>query len=229
MKVSVIIPVYNGRAYIAEAIDSVLAQTRPADEVIVVDDGSTDGVHEVLERYGPRLRSVRLEENGGSAKAVSAGFALAAGDTIAFLDADDLWTEDKLHRQCPALAESSSLDGVFGYVEQFISPDALAQVAGRYPVPEKPQPGISRNTLLIRRSAFSRFGLPDESLRASDFVAWYPRAVAMGLRTKTIEAVVARRRIHLTNTGIVRREQQQQDSLTGLKRALDIRRGRTPA
>jgi glycosyltransferase involved in cell wall biosynthesis len=228
VKVSVIIPVYNGRAYIAEAIDSVLAQTRPADEVIVVDDGSTDGVGEVLDRYGANLRVVR-QGNRGPAAALNTGLAVTTGDTIAFLDADDLWTRDKLRQQCEALAEDPSLDGVFGYVEQFISPDAAASVADRYAVPDRPQPGISRDALLIRMSAFQRFGVFDASLGAGEFVAWYSRAVASGLNAKVISTVVARRRIHLTNTGIVRREQQQQESLAGLKQALDIRRGRTSA
>jgi glycosyltransferase involved in cell wall biosynthesis len=228
MKVSVIIPVYNLRAYVGEAIDSVLAQTRLADEIIVVDDGSTDGVGEVLDRYGANLCVIR-QENRGPATALNTGLAVTTGDTIAFLDADDLWTGDKLRQQCEALAEDPSVDGVFGYVEQFISPDAVAGIADRYAVPDGPQPGISRNALLIRMSAFQRFGVFDESLRAGEFVAWYSRAVAMGLTTKTIEAVVARRRIHRTNTGIVRREQQQQESLGGLKQALDIRRRRTGA
>jgi hypothetical protein len=78
-------------------------------------------------------------------------------------------------------------------------------------------------------SAFQRFGVFDASLGAGEFVAWYSRAVASGLNAKVISTVVARRRIHLTNTGIVRREQQQQESLAGLKQALDIRRGRTSA
>jgi glycosyltransferase involved in cell wall biosynthesis len=225
MRVSVVIPVHNARAYVGEAIDSVLAQTRPAEEVIVVDDGSTDGVGEVLDGYGASLRILR-QEHCGAASALNAGLAAATGDSIAFLDADDLWTDDKLRQQCEVLAENEAVDAVFGYIEQFISPDA-AGVAQRYAVPDRPQPGISRDALLIRMSAFERFGRFDGSLSAGEFVAWYSRAAASGLKSKVLPTVVARRRVHTTNTGILRRSQQQQGSLAGLKQALDIRRGRT--
>jgi glycosyltransferase involved in cell wall biosynthesis len=93
MKISAIVPLYNTRAYIVEAIDSILAQTRPADEIIVVDDGSTDGGPDLLAGYGARVCVIR-QANAGGATALNRGIAQATGDTIAFLDADDLWAKD---------------------------------------------------------------------------------------------------------------------------------------
>jgi hypothetical protein len=89
-------------------------------------------------------------------------------------------------------------------------------------------PGVGRQCLLVRREAFARYGFFDETLHSADFVPWYARAVALGLRTRMVDEVVARRRIHLTNTGIVRRGEQQQESLAGLRDALALRRRKNP-
>jgi glycosyltransferase involved in cell wall biosynthesis len=102
--VSVLIPTYNCAAYLPAALDSVLAQTRPADEVLVIDDGSTDATAEVLAPYRDRIVCVR-QANAGQAAARNAGLDRAAGDWVAFLDADDTWAPDKLERQL-ALASS---------------------------------------------------------------------------------------------------------------------------
>jgi len=89
-RVSIIISNYNYERYVGAAVDSALAQTVPGCEVIVVDDGSTDGSRAVLERYGndPRVRLI-LQENGGQAVAMNVGFAASRGDVVIFLDSDD--------------------------------------------------------------------------------------------------------------------------------------------
>jgi glycosyltransferase involved in cell wall biosynthesis len=224
MKISAIVPLYNTRAYIVEAIDSILAQTRPADEIIVVDDGSTDGGAELLAGYGSRVCVIH-QANAGGATALNRGIAQATGDTIAFLDADDLWARDKLERQQSILLAKDSVDCVFGLIQQFDQRGA----AGGAGISHEPQRGVSRIGLLIRRAAFDRFGLFDESMRVVEFVPWYARASVLGLTTEMLDHVVAYRRIHPGNSGIVRRDQQQQESLLGLKKALDLRRQRRSA
>lgn len=224
MKISTIVPLYNTRAYVVEAIDSILAQTRPADEIIVVDDGSTDGGPELVAGYGSRVCIVR-QAHAGAATALNRGIAQATGDAIAFLDADDLWTRDKLERQQSILLANDSVDCVFGLVQQFDQRGA----AGGAGVSHEPQRGVSRIALLIRRAAFDRFGLFDESMRVVEFVPWYARAAVLGLTTEMLDHVMAYRRIHLGNSSIVRRDQQQQESLLGLKKALDLRRQRRSA
>ena len=220
MKISVIMPLYNTRAYVVEAIDSILAQTRPADEIIVVDDGSTDGGSELLAGYGSRVCVIRQAHAGG-ATALNTGIAQATGDTIAFLDADDLWARDKLERQQSILLANEALDGVFGLVQQFDERGAGISC--------EPQRGVSRIGLLIRCAAFDRFGLFDASMRVVEFVPWYARASVLGLMTEMLDHVVAYRRIHASNSGIVRRDQQQHQSLIGLEKALDLRRQRRAA
>lgn len=117
-RVSVVIPAYNYGRYIAEAIDSALAQTLPPLEVIVVDDGSTDGTAEVLARYGDRIRVVR-QKNQGVAAARNRGISVARGATIAFLDADDIWKPRKLELQMARFDADPSLGLVSCGLESF--------------------------------------------------------------------------------------------------------------
>jgi glycosyltransferase involved in cell wall biosynthesis len=96
--VSVIMPAFNSAKTIAASVDSVLAQTHPNVELVVVDDGSTDETPAILKAYGGRIRVVR-QANAGTAAACNAGVAAAAGEWVAFLDSDDLWLPSKLSRQ----------------------------------------------------------------------------------------------------------------------------------
>src|SRR4030042_1653484 len=98
MKVSVIIPVYNRAELIAQAVESVLRQSFSDFELLVVDDGSSDGTWEALQRCGPRIRALPQEHRGASA-ARNLGIQTAAGEYLAFLDSDDLWQPQKLARQ----------------------------------------------------------------------------------------------------------------------------------
>lgn len=95
MTVSAVIPTYNRKSYVRRAIDSVLAQTLPVDEVIVIDDGSTDGTAEAIEEwYGPRVRVVK-QENTGVSGGRRRGVLEARGEWIAFLDSDDEWMPER--------------------------------------------------------------------------------------------------------------------------------------
>jgi len=97
-RVSVIVPAYNAANFICETVDSALVQTHQDLEVIVVNDGSTDSTLERLRPYGNRIKVLELV-NGGVARARNAGVNAATGSWIAFLDADDFWTPDKIERQ----------------------------------------------------------------------------------------------------------------------------------
>jgi glycosyltransferase involved in cell wall biosynthesis len=102
--VSVVIPTFNYGCFVSEAVDSVLAQTHSAIEVIVVDDGSTDDTAERLSPYGDRIRYLR-QDNQGLSGARNTGIRAARGDWIALLDADDVWHPRKLEVQMRYLAE----------------------------------------------------------------------------------------------------------------------------
>lgn len=98
--VTVIIPCYNGSAYIAQTIRSVLAQTDPPKQVIVIDDGSTDNSAEVIREFPVELIQ---QENAGESRARNVGIARAEGEFVAFLDADDVWMPDKIEKQLALL------------------------------------------------------------------------------------------------------------------------------
>src|SRR3954468_8267905 len=100
--VTVVIPVYNGERFLGEAIESALGETHQPVEVIVVDDGSTDGSAAVAESY-PEARLLRAE-NGGPGAARNVGVAAARGEAVANLDADDLMVPERVERQLEAVA-----------------------------------------------------------------------------------------------------------------------------
>jgi glycosyltransferase involved in cell wall biosynthesis len=228
MRISTIIPVYNAERYVAAALDSVLSQTLPPNEIIVVDDGSTDGTPDVLRTYARQIRIIH-QEHHGVARALNLAVAAATGDALAFLDADDLWLPEKIRIQTATLSANHELEAVFGMIRQFASPDLDPQEVRRYVISDDPQPGISKNTLLIRRNAFDRIGYFSEEFSATDFVDWYARASALGLRSQMLPDVVALRRHHPGNMGRRLRSTQQNETLQVLKRSLDIRRGRPTA
>ena len=97
-KVSVIIPVYNGEQFISRAIQSALSQSVKPFEVIVINDGSIDGTAEKLASFGKGINVLTIP-NGGVANARNMGIKASSGEVIAFLDADDVWFEDKLKSQ----------------------------------------------------------------------------------------------------------------------------------
>src|SRR5262245_3344132 len=104
IKVSAVIPTYNCARFLGDAIRSVLQQTVPVHEVIVVDDGSTDNARDVVETFGHRVRYV-FQQNRGPSGSRNTGIAEATGDWIAFLDQDDLWLPHKNATQVRAIAE----------------------------------------------------------------------------------------------------------------------------
>lgn len=116
MKISVVIPCYNSARWVAAAVESVLAQTRPADEIIVVDDGSTDDPAAALTEFGAKVRLVR-RANGGLSAARNTGAAAASGDRFLFLDADDKLFPDALEK-LSAKAEASGASVVYGFALQ---------------------------------------------------------------------------------------------------------------
>jgi glycosyltransferase involved in cell wall biosynthesis len=114
---SVIIPAYNSGATLARAIDSVLSQSWPVHEVIVVDDASSDMTDQIVKRFGDRIRYLRREHNAGVSTARNYGVEQATGDWLAFLDADDWYFADRLKLHAEWIAEDATLDFLTGDYE----------------------------------------------------------------------------------------------------------------
>lgn len=125
--VSIIIPCYNSEAYIGDAIDSALAQTYSRKEIIVVDDGSTDASLSIVHSYGDQIRW-ESGPNRGACAARNRGLALARGDLIQFLDADDLLDSQKLDRQIPVALEHAPAIVYTSYRTQSMKGEALARL-----------------------------------------------------------------------------------------------------
>jgi glycosyltransferase involved in cell wall biosynthesis len=218
--ISVIIPVYNGDKYLAEAIESVLAQTDFRFDVIIVDDGSTDNTGKVAESFGSLVRYY-YQINSGPGAARNKGISLALGDFISFLDADDLWTPDKMKQQWMAFEADPHLDMVFGHIRQFYSPELTQAEKDRINIPVDIMPGHHAGTMLIKKESFLRVGLFKKEF--GEFIDWYARAKDLNLKSIMLPDVLMKRRIHRTNLGILQRKQRS-GYVNVLKAALDRRR-----
>ena len=187
-KISAVVTVYNAERYIGESLTAILSQTRPPHEVIVVDDGSTDGTPGELDRFAADIRVI-TQPNRGHAPALNRGFGEARGDYLAKCDADDIWVPEKLERQLDALGRHPDIDIAFGGARFF----------GLIEGPRAPYPGagmldqaqlarrlyransICASSTLVRRTMFERLGPFAEDLAAEDYDYWL-RALGVGAR-----------------------------------------------
>jgi glycosyltransferase involved in cell wall biosynthesis len=198
--ISVIIPVRDGARYLEAAIDSVLQQERAAAEVLVLDDGSTDASPAIASGFGPPVRCIRRPPRGiGAAR--NAALSEAVGGLVAFLDADDLWTERALAVLGDRLDRDPQVALVFGHVRQFISPDIAPELAARLKVPPGAEPGYLSGGLLTRRTVFAQVGQFREDLVSGEAVDWIVRTREAGIREVLAPEHVLWRRVHGENHG----------------------------
>jgi glycosyltransferase involved in cell wall biosynthesis len=207
-RISVVIPTYNSAAYLPAAIESVLNQTLPPLEVIVVDDGSTDESAAAVRRFGDRIRWVS-QENRGPAAARNRGLSLARGDLVAFLDADDVWLPEKLAEQAIVFAENPQIGLVhsnFWFMDLKTGERSL-------PVRrEEPLRGrcyedlvlrgcaIHISTVIVRRDDLAATGGFDERIRrasAEDYDLWI--RLARRHEVAYVDRPLALYRVHSSN------------------------------
>jgi len=223
--ISVIIPTFNSADFIEESVHSVSMQTYPEIELIIVDDGSTDATIELLDRMPGNFNCIR-QENKGTGAARNTGVLNSSGDYLAFLDADDIWLENKLELQMDVFDLVPDTDVVYGHTEQFCSPELpqnerarLLHLTGqRLPAPLAP-------AMLIRRRAFEQVGPFDTSLRIGVEMEWYGRLRDEPLNVTMLDELVYRRRLHRSNTNRLYYNEQAERLLV-LKRMLNRRRSR---
>jgi glycosyltransferase involved in cell wall biosynthesis len=178
-KVSVIIPAYNRLPMLNEALDSVLTQDFKDFELIVVDDGSTDGTEEEIKRYGGRVKLLQHSENRGVSAARNRGVLRARGKYIAFLDSDDLWVKRKLKIQVAFLDDNPHYplcytDEIWIRKEKRVNPKVKHSKYSGW-IFEKCLPLciISPSSVVMRRKLFSKVGLFDEALPVcEDYDFW---------------------------------------------------------
>ena len=229
--VSVIVPTYNRRGFIRETIDSVLGQTYSDLELIVVDDGSTDGTRDlILELYGSekRVRYVH-QHNQERSFARNRGIIEAKGEFVAFLDSDDLWLADKLQRQVIAIERSEDIDMVVTWWEivdvdcnpvRAVTNPAIADVEAGLMGPMMAYENlIGSPTPLIRRRALDGICHFNPNLIGVEDWEFWARVSLRG-KVALIPEVLARYRLHKGNTGVAVRLRLYLNIMKSVKRGL---------
>ena len=211
--VSVIIPVHNSEAYLAEAVASIRAQDYPALDILVIDDGSTDCTPAVVAGLGDDIRRM-WQVQAGPAAARNRGLRQARGDLIAFLDADDVWPPHKLRAQVGRLLAEPALDVVLGRVQPLNVPPSAASEGVI---------DVHLGSAVFRRGVFDHVGLFDEGLTYSEDHDWFLRAREQGVRMTVLRQVTLLYRRH--DGSLTRQSGHQGYQLPRvLKASLDRRR-----
>jgi glycosyltransferase involved in cell wall biosynthesis len=180
-KVSVIIPTYNTVSYLAEAVESVLKQSFRDFEIVIVDDGSTDGTLDVAKQFEPQVK-VLSKTNGGPASARNLAIKNSTGDYLAFLDSDDLWEEDKLAVQVAYLENNPQISLVYGEALMFGQTGNERKILRKIGYTQEPTfkkllfgDFIPNSTVVVRRACFDEVGAFNEDcdlIGAEDFEYW---------------------------------------------------------
>lgn len=218
-EISVIIPAFNARVFIRESIESILNQTVLPGEIIVINDGSTDGTSDFLKSLKIDGLKVLEQTKQGVAAALNLGVTNSRGEILAFLDADDLWLPNKLEDQLQAINE---VDMVFTLIENFFDLSMDIDLSQKLDVNLNPFIGIHKSTLLIRKKSLLKVGLFDREKRL-ELLEWYSRAKDLGLSEFIVRKVLVKRRIHGSNLTI-REKGYRNEFPKVLKAILDRRR-----
>jgi glycosyltransferase involved in cell wall biosynthesis len=186
--ITAVVAAYQAEAWIAEALEAILGQTRAPDEVVVVDDGSTDETPDILRGFGSNIRVVR-QPNGGCPAAFNTAFREARGDFVAMCGADDVWVPRKLEWQEESIQAHADVDVFFGH----------GILTGRIEDEHSRPPGtgvldstelkdalfrecvVCAPTVVIRRSLYLRLGPFVENFGADDYEYWF-RCLRAGAR-----------------------------------------------
>lgn len=193
--ISVIIPAYNSARFIEDAINSVFDQTVKPDEIIVVDDGSTDETESVVKAMEGDIHYI-YQENAGSAKARNTGLEMARGNLISFLDADDVWIKNKTEMQLNLLRENPENDIIIGLLYR-VPIEKTGEIVGKNI--EGGEHATSLGSSLMRKEVFEKVGNFDEELRMSQDVDLFFRILEAGIKVLGHNDVVQLYRRHDQN------------------------------
>ncbi|NLE46186.1 MAG: glycosyltransferase family 2 protein [Chloroflexi bacterium] len=197
--VSVILPVFNGADYLSAALESILTQLYRSVEVIVVDDGSTDGSGSIAQEIGSRADDIQFtcihQANQGAAAARNTGLDAATGHLIAFLDADDQWLPDKLERQVAAAQSSVDVGCVICRMRAVLDSGAEWPSNRNESHYAQEPPAYIPSGLLAHRWVFDRVGGFDPGYRVGEDTDWFFRVRDAGISVVVVPEVLLLRRI----------------------------------
>jgi glycosyltransferase involved in cell wall biosynthesis len=215
--VGVVIAAWNAERWLAQALDSVLAQEHMPVDVLVIDDGSSDATGELARRYPPPVRVIG-QANAGIGAARNRGVEQVSGDAVAFLDADDLMTPASIACRVRVLSSRPEIDLVFGTVRRF------SLLVDGVPVAQnEPQPAHLPGAMLVRRTALAAVGPFPVQAHVAEGLDWLLRARELALGEVTVPEQVVWRRVHGENNSLRHREQIGEFA-HALKASLDRRR-----
>ncbi len=218
--ISVIIPYFNAGAFIEKALTSIRKQYYDHIEIVLIDDGSTDGIADRIKEWGENIIFLR-QDNKGPAAARNLGIKHAKGDFIAFLDADDLWPEDKIKMQLERFQMDATADIITGRIQY--SKLEGAEDVDLALAEDNTLINVHLGAALIRRQVFEDVGLFDETLRFSEDHDWFLRAREAGMKIIVMNKVTL---IYQLHAGNMTREKPFHEfgMLKILKRSIDRRK-----
>jgi glycosyltransferase involved in cell wall biosynthesis len=199
--VSVIIPVYNGRKYLAEAVESVRKQNYRPMEIIIIDDGSTDDTEKITRGLGPDIHYL-FQQNAGPASARNTGIVASRGEIIAFLDSDDVWPHDRLTITTGYLKTHPEVGYLLGRQMMFLERGCAVPPWMKAVCLSEPQDASNLGVLTARRMTFDRVGLFSNKYRSGEDTEWLLRANEAGVPMARLPEIVVHRRIHGRNLSI---------------------------
>jgi len=235
-KVSIVMPVLNGQRFIAEAIQSILAQTYDCYELLVIDDGSTDATAQTVKSFAGilDLKYLRHDAPHGIAPSMNDGVRNSTGDMIAFLDHDDAWFPEFLETQVSYLqnhpdaamvhSDFQTIDVNGNVIEESVAVCRNRKRPSGRVFPQLFMDSfIVGNSVLIRRECFTRLGLFDESLRWGDYHMWM--RIARNYNIDYVDKVLTKYRQHSsqsTRTAPVNRSELEPVGLSAIKKILEL-------
>jgi glycosyltransferase involved in cell wall biosynthesis len=198
LAISVIIVVLNGEKYLKSAIDSVINQSHQPDEIIVVDGNSTDETAVIAKSF---MQVTYIKQSGtGLANARNNGIDFATGDLIAFLDSDDLWTENKLKIQLEHFTNDPEIEYSYGRLKLFIKPGGTEPRTG-YTQSSFLEPihGRTPGTLIVRKSLFKNIGKFRTEYKIGCDFEWFTRVKNLKVPFAFVPETILLKRVHNSN------------------------------
>lgn len=216
---SVVIPAFNSTRTIAATIRSVLEQSVPAGEILVVDDGSSDDLVGVLADLDGPIRLLP-QENQGPGRATFYGMEEAQFELVATLDADDLWVKDKMERQIALLDQMGGQVALFCHIESFAD-EAYADSLAGHPEIGLVKEGWIRSTMCLPTAMALQNGpLIDDESRCGELIDWLARLRESGQQLHMMPDVLSRRRVHPTSLSFKRSDNLHHGYLAMARRAI---------
>jgi len=204
-KISVIMPVKNGKNYMQEAINSIKKQNVEI-ELIVINDGSTDETAQIAKENGCTV--LTHEKSRGQVVAKNTGLKVTNGDYIMFCDHDDILSDDAIQTMLEEFNKDNELQVVNAKIKDFISPDAKNQ---NQTIKNDPYYGCLAGSILFKKEVFDKIGLFDENVQAGEIIALMTKLEQNNIKIKKIDFVSSNRRIHDTNYGKTAKKSEFKD------------------